>query len=413
MLCLQRLVTVEGTVPHSMLFKRFHLVVFVMVFAVLFAFEQALAQSIDATKAERVVRVGPGRDIKTLANASRVAKDGDLIEVDAGDYLGDVAVWQQSNLTLRAIGGRVRLIASGADAEGKGIWVLRGGQISVEGFDFLGARVSDRNGAGIRLEKGSLTVTNCGFQENENGILTSNNPDVVLKIINSEFGHNGAGDGQSHNLYVGRIKHLHVSGSYFHHARVGHLLKSRAAESFVLYNRLVDGAKGEASYELEFPSGGVAYVIGNVIEQAPTTDNYHLISFGAEGLAWPKNELYLVNNTLIDRWAEGGIFLRVKAGTGVVYAVNNLLVGKGKLDSAGPGEYLNNINVDADEFVDLPGQDYRLRSTSQLLGKAVVPRRQNNVDLKPTHEYVHPRNTRVINAQPLNPGAMQSVASRP
>lgn len=395
-------------------FSNFRVLVFFALISGLVStpFEQSLAQTNIASLGERVIRVGHGREINSLAKASRMARDGDLIEVDAGDYLGDVAVWQQSNLTLRAIGGRVRLIASGADAEGKGIWVLRGGHISVEGFDFLGARVSDRNGAGIRLEKGSLTVTNCGFWENENGILTSNNPDVVLKITNSEFGHNGAGDGQSHNLYVGKIKHLHVSGSYFHHARIGHLLKSRAAESFVLYNRLVDGAGGEASYELEFPSGGVAYVIGNVIEQSPTTDNYHLISFGAEGLAWPKNELFLVNNTLIDRWAEGGVFLRVKAGTSGVYAVNNLLVGKGVLDSAGPGEYLNNINVDANEFVNLPEQDYHLRSNSKLLGKAVMPRRQNNVDLKPTHEYVHPRNTRLINPQQLNPGAMQSVGSR-
>jgi len=375
-------------------------------------FEQSLAQTNAATKVERIIRVGPDRDIKSLAKASRMAGDGDVIEVDAGDYRGDVAVWQQNRLTLRAVGGRVRLIAAGADVEGKGIWVLRGGQISVDGFDFIGAQVSDRNGAGIRLEKGSLTVTNCGFWENENGILTSNNSDVVLKISNSEFGHNGAGDGQSHNVYVGGIKHLHVSGSYFHHARVGHLLKSRAAENFVLYNRLVDGAKGEASYELEFPSGGVAYVVGNVIEQASTTENFHLISFGAEGLACPKNELYLVNNTLVDRWAEGGVFLRVKAGTGAVFAVNNLLVGKGKLDSAGLGEYSNNINIDGGEFVNLSGQDYRLKATSRLLGKAVVPKRQNDVDLKPSREYVHPRNTRVINAQPFNPGAMQSVGSR-
>ena len=374
--------------------------------------EQTLAQTNAVPRSGTVIRVGPDRDIKSLAKASRVAVDGDVIEVDAGDYRGDVAVWHQNRLTLRAVGGRVRLIASGADVEGKGIWVLRGGEISVDGFDFLGAQVSDRNGAGIRLEKGNLTVTNCGFWENENGILTSNNSDIVLKISNSEFGHNGAGDGQSHNLYVGGIKHLHVSGSYFHHARVGHLLKSRAAENFVLYNRLVDGTKGEASYELEFPSGGVAYVIGNVIEQAPTTENFHLISFGAEGLAWPKNELYLVNNTLVDRWAEGGIFLRVKAGTGAVYAVNNLLVGKGKLDSAGPGEYSNNFNVNASEFANFSGQDYRLRPMSRLLGKAVAPKRANDVELKPSREYAHPRTTRLINYAQFSPGAIQSVGSR-
>jgi len=372
---------------------------------------ELLAQSLDTKNAERIIHVGPDRAIKTLANAARLAGDGDVVEVDAGDYRGDVAVWQQNNLTLRATGGRVRLLASGAAVEGKGIWVLRGGRITVDGFDFLGAQVSDRNGAGIRLEKGDLTVLNCGFWGNENGILTSNNPDIVLKISNSEFGHNGAGDGQSHNLYVGAIKHLHVSGSYFHHARVGHLLKSRAAENFVLYNRLVDGPKGEASYELEFPSGGVAYVIGNVIEQAATTDNFHMISFGAEGFRWPKNELYLVNNTLVDRWPDGGIFLRVKSGASV-YAMNNLLVGKGKLDSAGAGDYSNNINVSAAEFVNLFGQDYRLKSTSRLVGKGIAPKRQNGIELQPSREYSHPHDTRSIVVPPLSPGAMQSLGLR-
>lgn len=373
--------------------------------------QELLAQSLDTKNAERIIHVGPDRAIKTLANAARLAGNGDVVEVDAGDYRADVAVWQQNNLTLRAVGGRVRLIASGADVEGKGIWVFRGGRITVDGFDFLGAQVNDRNGAGIRLEKGDLTVLNCGFWENENGILTSNNPDIVLKISNSEFGHNGAGDGQSHNLYVGAIKHLHVSGSYFHHARVGHLLKSRAAENFILYNRLVDGPKGEASYELEFPSGGVAHVIGNVIEQAATTDNFHMISFGAEGFRWPKNELYLVNNTLVDRWPEGGIFLRVRSGAST-YALNNLLVGKGRLDSAGSGDYSNNINVNAGEFVNLSGQDYRLKPTSRLVGKGIAPKRQNGIELLPSREYSHPRNTRSIAVPPLSPGAMQSLGPR-
>jgi hypothetical protein len=81
-----------------------------------------------------------------------------------------------------------------------------------------------------------------------------------------------------------------VTGSYFHHADVGHLLKSRAARSHILYNRLTDETGGRASYELEFPNGGLAYVVGNVIEQAATTENETIISFGAEGYR-PRNEL--------------------------------------------------------------------------------------------------------------------------
>ena len=110
---------------------------------------------VDAAEGGRRIEVGAQRAVKTLSEASLLAKDGDTVEVDAGDYLRDVAVWTQNDLTLRAKNGRARLIAQGASAESKGIWVVRGGNISVEGFDFIGATVPDHNGAGIRFEKGT------------------------------------------------------------------------------------------------------------------------------------------------------------------------------------------------------------------------------------------------------------------
>src|SRR5262249_53061281 len=159
--------------------------------------------------------------------------------------------------------------------------------------------VADHNGAGIRLESGKLTVRRCTFLNNEEGMLVSNQPDIVLEIEDSEFGRNGYGDGQSHNLYVGMISRLSVKGSYFHHAKIGHLLKSRARENLIFYNRLTDEPGGSASYELEFPNGGFAVVMGNLIEQGSETDNSTIVSFGAEGYKWPRNELYLVNNTIV------------------------------------------------------------------------------------------------------------------
>lgn len=230
----------------------------------------------------KVIKVGPSQGIRTIATAAALANNGDTIEIEAGDYTGEVAVWKQDRLVIRGIGGRARLLAGGASAEGKAIWVVRGGRITVENIEFSGARVPDRNGAGIRFERGHLIVRNCRFSDNENDILTASG-NLDLEIENSEFGGNGAGDGYSHNLYVGAIRKLTVTGSYFHHARTGHLLKSRAAENFILYNRLTDETGGRASYELEFPSGGLAYVIGNIIQQSSTTENGVMISFGAEG----------------------------------------------------------------------------------------------------------------------------------
>jgi len=360
----------------------------------------------DVASASQVIQVGPQRTVTTLAVAAALAKDGDTLEVDAGVYPADVAVWNQDNLTIHAVGGRAKLLASGAAAEGKGIWVVRGGAMEVQGLDFVGAKVPARNGAGIRFEKGRLTIKDCSFTGNENGILTSGEADAELTIENSEFGHNGFGDGQSHNLYVGRIKKLTVTGSYFHHANVGHLLKSRAAENHIFYNRLTDESGGRASYELDFPSGGLAYVVGNIIEQGSQTENPTMVSFGAEGYHWPKSELYLVGNTLADDFPKRGRWLAVKSvGQGAkdaatatvsVMAVNNLLVGDGGLDAGPTGDVRNNLNVDGNVFVQASHQDFRLRTPDRPPLKTLDPGSANGVSLKPTREYVHPRQTRAL-----------------
>jgi hypothetical protein len=375
----------------------------------LFAFGVATGMLLLAASAQAAggrLEVGPNKELKTLSAASMLAKDGDLIEVEAGDYVADVAIWKQSEIVIRARNGRVRLVASGAAAEAKAIWVVRGGKLTVEGFDFVGAKVKDKNGAGIRLEKGRLSVVDCGFFDNENGILTGGDAESTLEIQNSEFGNNGHGDGQSHNLYVGAIAMLKVTGSYFHHARVGHLLKSRAAQNLIYYNRLTDETGGRASYELEFPAGGLAYVVGNIIQQSSTTENPNVVSFGAEGYRYPENRLYLVNNTLVDLRPRGGAFLRIKPG-GEVIGANNLLLGTATLESAGPGEYKNNFNVDFDDFVRAVREDYRLKPGSALIGRAVVLNPVGVVSLTPRADYHHPRSIRQLRAGPLNPGALQ------
>ena len=133
-----------------------------------------------------------------------------------------------------------------------------------------------------------------------------------------------------HLLYVGAIGKFVLRGSRFQNGYLGHLVKSRARENHVLYNMLADGNEGRASYELEFPNGGVAYVIGNVIGQSAGTDNPSIISYGAEGQRWPENALYLVHNTLVNDM-HAGSFLTVqneKFPAGIeVWAINNLTVG--------------------------------------------------------------------------------------
>ncbi len=189
-----------------------------------------------------------GRDgVETLGEAAELARDGDVVEVRAGEYQGGVAVWGQKSLKIRAVGGRAVVIAHGNAAQGKGIWVLQDGSFEVEGFDFVGARVPDGNGAGIRLERGSLVVRNSRFLDNQMGILTGNDAASELRVEHCEFRGPRDGNHWYHNLYVGRIARFTMRDSWSHDARSGHLVKSRARENLVIGNRLVNGAGSAAT----------------------------------------------------------------------------------------------------------------------------------------------------------------------
>jgi hypothetical protein len=134
-----------------------------------------------------VIIVGPDESVTRIADAARLARDGDTVLIKPGTYRGDVAVWPQKSLEIRGLGTRPVLQADGRDAEGKGIWVFVNGHFKVDNIAFRGARVADGNGAGIRMEQGSLEVRNCSFEDNQNGILTANFDDTELRVINSTF----------------------------------------------------------------------------------------------------------------------------------------------------------------------------------------------------------------------------------
>jgi hypothetical protein len=356
-----------------------------------------------------VLRVGPGHAVRSLAAAAKLAHDGLRIEVEAGDYLADVASWNSNDLSLVAVGGRVRLIANGAHAQGKGLFVIGGERVSVSGFDFVGATVPDTNGAGIRFERGSLRVSDCSFSQCEMGLLSNNDPDSRLIVENCEFAHAAArpGSGPAHLLYAGSIAQLTVQGCYFHHGRIGHLIKSRAALNHILYNRLSDEAGGRASYELEFPNGGRAVVLGNLIQQSAQTENPHLIAFGAEGYTHATNELWLAHNTLVDERLGGGIYLRVAPGAvKTVRVVNNLLVGSGRFSPEPGWDARNNPRAGPADLE--PG--WVLKPVSPLRGRTADPGTgPDGLRLRPGRQYQPSRGSRVLAGPAVwHPGALQS-----
>ena len=354
-----------------------------------------------------VLRVGSTRELKLPSAAAQAARDGDIIEIDAGNYDGDAAVWRQHRLTIRGLGGRAHLRANGVHAEGKAIWVIKGNDTTIESVEFSGAKVPDQNGAGIRLEGAGLTVRDCYFHDNENGILTGANQKSDIVVERSEFARNGYGDGQSHNIYIGQARSFTLRFSYVHHALVGHDVKSRALRNHILYNRIMDEKDGRSSYALEFPNGGLAFVIGNVIQQGPETENSTIVSYGAEGLKNPLNELYFVNNTVVNDRPAGGRFVFVRDGTVTARIVNNVFSGRGDV-LGGPGELRGNVTVARTVFVNPAAFDYRLRAGAPAIGHGIEPGSAHGSELRPTMEYAHKAGSRArSNSVKLDAGALE------
>ena len=313
------------------------------------------------------LRVGPQHVLKTPSAAAKVARDGDLVEIEPGLYRGDAAVWTQNRLTLRGNGGVAHLRADGAHAEGKAIWVIKGADTVIENLEFSGARVSDRNGAGIRLEGPGLTVRRSYFHHNEMGILVGVNPASHILVEHCEFAYNMRPDGHNHNVYIGAVGSFTLRSSYVHHAAIGHNVKSRALKNYIVQNRIIDGREGRSSYTLEFPNGGLSIVVGNVLQQGPATENPTIVSFGAEGLTRPDNELYFAYNTVVNEGRRSARFIFVKAGTATARIVNNVFAGPGEL-LVGRGELANNARAALSDFVAPQRFDYRLKSTSLAAG---------------------------------------------
>ena len=372
-----------------------------------FAFALGLTFTLQA-RAE-TLRVGPQGTFPAPCAAFAAAADGDTIEIDsAGDYAGDVCSITKNKLTIRGKGSLAKIDADGKNAQGKAIWVVQGADTVIESVEFTGAAVPDLNGAGIRQEGKNLTVRGCYFHDNENGILAGDSAGSEILIENSEFDHNGAGDGYSHNLYINHVAKLTFRYNWSHRAVIGHLLKSRAAENYVLYNRIT-GEDGTSSYELDFPNGGKTYVVGNLIQQGESTDNPSLLAYIEEGAADtnPSHQLYVVNNTFVNA-RSGGTFLNIAAAAAPAVVKNNIFVGAGTPVSQAGALLANNHTDAAPCLVDSAAFDYHLAPDSPCVDGGADPGDGDGFALLPSAHYQHPTSsTTRTSVGPIDMGAYE------
>ncbi len=344
--------------------------------------------------------VGPGKTYTKPSQVANLVTSGDTITILAGEYLGDVAFWKADGLLLRGKSGFAHLNANGNAAGQKAIWVIQGDDITVEQIEFSNCTVPDKNGAGIRQEGTNLTVRHCWFHDNEDGILAGNDDQSTILVEYSEFGFNGFGDGFSHNIYVNHVARFIFQYNYSHDSKIGHLVKSRAHENHILYNRLESQQGSGVSYEIDLPNGGLSFIIGNQIVQPADGQNSAIISYGLEGLSNPgPQECYAINNTIINAKTVGRFF-NLNASTTLFKGWNNLLAGGGDF-SNGPVLVMDTIQnlrfPDPNDcgFEDLANLDLHLTASSPALDKGLDPEYAGTFNLLPMMEYVHLANSTV------------------
>jgi len=341
--------------------------------------------------------VGPGKTYASPCKAIAVAKSGDVIEITGNTtYSGDVCGIYASNLTIRGVNGRPKINANGKNAMGKGIWVVSGSNVTVDNVEMYGAKVADKNGAALRLEGVNFTLRNSFLHDNENGILSNANTSSNIVIEYSEFGHNGYGDGYSHNLYIGNVGSLTFRYNYSHDANIGHNLKSRARVNTIVYNRFSSGvagstAIGKPSYEIDLPNAGTSYVIGNVIQQPAVNSNPTLLAYGEEGASNPGKDLYVVNNTFLNDNSSSGTFVFIGSGVSTPALLqNNIFGGTGTLSTQASAVQKTNFRSVSPGFVSRSTWDLRPLANTLVTNAGSTPGTSSSgVSLKPIAQYKH------------------------
>ncbi|WP_438727822.1 right-handed parallel beta-helix repeat-containing protein [Parasphingorhabdus sp. DH2-15] len=240
-----------------------------------------------------------GQQFRSLqAAVDKIRADRGTILIGPGRYT-ECAV-QTAGYVIYQAAQPGSVVFDGGICEGKAAIVMRAKGAEVHGLIFENMAVTDLNGAGIRQERGSLTVTNSWFRNSQQGILTANDPTASLTIDKSTFtglGRCGGAKGCAHSIYINKLASLKVTRSRFEKGTGGHYVKSRAPNVELTQNSF-DDTKGTATnYMIDLPDGATGLIAGNVFVQGRNKENYSaLIAVRAERDTWTSEGLTITNN---------------------------------------------------------------------------------------------------------------------
>lgn len=262
----------------------------------------ALAIALVATAAEAQQRAPytvaeTGRTYSRLQDAVNAIGGGNGTIRFASMRFSDCAVQEAGAIAYVAeVPGQA--VLDGRACEGKAALVLRGKAARIEGLVFANIRVPDRNGAGIRLERGDLAVSQSWFRDSEQGILTGNDEDSDVVIDKSTFTRLGiCADDCAHSIYTGNVRSLTVTRSRFEAGRGGHYVKSRSAHVTISDSSFDDTGGRATNYMIDLPAGATGSITDNWFVQGRDKENYSaFIAVAAEDRWHSSQGLKIENN---------------------------------------------------------------------------------------------------------------------
>lgn len=271
------------------------------------------------------------RGFGSLQDAVNAVGDGEgVIRIAPGTYR-ECAVQSAGRISYVAVEPG-KTIFTRIACEGKAALVLRGRGAQVQGIVFSHIEVGDGNGAGIRIEKGPLSVSNAMFLDSQSGILSADDPASTVTVDHSTFsglGHDPTGTG-AHGIYMGHYRALRVTACRFERGQGGHYVKSRAPMVEILDSSFDDSQGHMTNYMIDLSNGAKGRIAGNEFVDGRDKDNHStLITVAPEGAKNDSSGLVVENNRA--RLAPGAdykpVFVGNWAGEPIVLRGNILAPG--------------------------------------------------------------------------------------
>ncbi len=266
---------------------------------------------------------------------------GDVVLVDAGTYTDACQITQsgsaQAPIVMKgAPGPRPVFDATGLDLSGSGstpraIFQFTGASHwRVSHLELKNASGSGANGAAFRATAGSDddVVSDNSIHDNQDGLMSDGSG--TFTITGNEIFHNGAGDGQSHNMYLDSDT-VRIVGNYIHDSNGGQNVKLRVHYAEVLYNLIFHAG----NYEMDLIQGSPltdepnsnVVLIGNVVVRNPMAANDgQTIVYGSDNPSQTgrNGNFYAINNTFVMTASANRLVhaIAVPAGEKIVFLDN-------------------------------------------------------------------------------------------